>query len=115
MEPRKRPLDQAHGCATTRPIAEMFVPRTGLLPLSNRSAACQNGNWKMASRDWHRKTAGSEPKSSKFVARDRTVVAYPAEMTWFLAHPEITVQRRHWLADDAVWIGPVSDPDSLLA
>jgi hypothetical protein len=69
----------------------------------------------MASRDWHRKTAGSEPKSSKFVARDRTVVAYPAEMTWFLAHPEITVQRRHWLADDAVWIGPVSDPDSLLA
>jgi hypothetical protein len=38
------------------------------------------------------------PKSSKSVARDRTVVAYPAEMTWFLAHLEITVQRRHWLA-----------------
>ena len=39
------------------------VPRTGLLPLSNWSAAGQNGNWKMASKDWHRKTSGSDPKS----------------------------------------------------
>ena len=35
-------------------------------------------------------------------------------MTWFLTHPEITVQRRHWLAEDAVLIGPVSGPNSLL-
>ena len=35
-------------------------------------------------------------------------------MSAVLTHPEITLQRPDWLADDAVPIGPVSTPNSLL-
>ena len=44
--------------------------RTGLRPISNRSAACRNGNWKIVSRDWRYKTTARGPKVWKLPARD---------------------------------------------
>jgi hypothetical protein len=44
--------------------------RTSLCHISNRSPARRNGNWKMPSRDWRRKTTGPGPKVRKLQARD---------------------------------------------
>jgi hypothetical protein len=40
-------------------------------PQSNRSRACRNGNWKMASRDWRAKATSPEPKVQNLPTGDR--------------------------------------------
>jgi hypothetical protein len=42
------------------------APQTGLRPISNRSQARRNGNWKLASRDWRRKATSPDPKFPEF-------------------------------------------------
>jgi hypothetical protein len=46
------------------------APQTGLHHISNRSQACRNGNWKMASRDWLDKATSPHLKFQNVPARD---------------------------------------------
>ena len=54
----------------TCPDTQYAAPRTGLRHISNRSRACRNGNWKMASRDWRRKATGSRAESPEFAGSE---------------------------------------------
>jgi hypothetical protein len=47
------------------------TPQTGLRHISNRSRACRNGNWKMASRDWLDKATSPHLKFQNLPARTR--------------------------------------------
>jgi len=56
---------------------------------SNRSRACRNGNWKMASRDWRRKATSPHLTFQNLPARDSGAPAKPAGMSAVLTHREI--------------------------
>ena len=62
------------GDASVHPISaresRYAAPQTGLRPISNRSQACRNGNWKMASRDWRRKATSPDLKFQNLPTRD---------------------------------------------
>jgi hypothetical protein len=51
-------------------LPRSWAPQTGLRHTSNRSRACRNGNWKMASRDWRCNATSPHLTFQNLPARD---------------------------------------------
>jgi hypothetical protein len=75
------------------------APQTGVRHTSNRSRACRNGNWKMASRDWRRKAISPHLKFQNLPARDSGAPANPRECRRF--SDSRILHRRDWTG----WLG----------
>jgi hypothetical protein len=98
------------------------APKTGLRHVSNRSRACRNGNWKMASGDWRRKATGFRAESPEFASQRLGPARITAGMSAVLVGDPLSCgnlwrfptvqtnapQRLNWLAEDAVRCAPVS-------
>jgi len=81
-------------------LPRSWAPQAGLRHTSNRSRACRNGNWKMASRDWRRRKATS-PHLTFHICRPET----PARQPNAREYPRFSHARILHRRDRTGWLG----------